>query len=64
MTKTCLAAGAGMAKVLSMSDIREKLTSQGTEPFISTPVKFAALITAEHVKFARIIKTGNIELEQ
>ena len=56
--------GAEMAKVLSMPDIREKLTSQGMEPFISTPDQFAALIKAEHVKFARIIKTGNIKLEQ
>ena len=56
--------GAEMAKVLSMPDIREKLLSQGMDPFISTPDQFAALIKADLVKFARIIKTGNIKLEQ
>ena len=56
--------GAEMAKVLAMPDIREKLSSQGMEPFISTPDQFTALIKAEHAKFARIIKTGNIKLEQ
>jgi tripartite-type tricarboxylate transporter receptor subunit TctC len=56
--------GAEMAKVLSMSDIREKLLSQGLDPLISTPDQFAALIKADLIKFARIIKTGNIKLEQ
>lgn len=56
--------GADMAKVLAMPDVREKLLSQGMDPFISTPDEFAALIKADHAKFARIIKTGNIKLEQ
>ena len=56
--------GADMAKVLSMPDIREKLLSQGLDPFISTPDQFAALIKADSAKIARIIKTGNIKLEQ
>jgi tripartite-type tricarboxylate transporter receptor subunit TctC len=56
--------GAEMAKVLAMPDIREKLLSQGMDPYISTPDQFAALIKADLVKFARIIKTGNIKLEQ
>jgi tripartite-type tricarboxylate transporter receptor subunit TctC len=51
------------AKVLSMPDIREKLLSQGMDPFISTPDQFAALIKADLAKFARIIKMGNIKLE-
>jgi hypothetical protein len=34
------------------------------DPYISTPDQFAALIKADLVKFARIIKTGNIKLEQ
>ena len=56
--------GAEMARVLAMPDIREKLSSQGMTPLVSTPDQFAALIKAEHVKFARIIKAGNIKLEQ
>jgi tripartite-type tricarboxylate transporter receptor subunit TctC len=53
-----------IAKVLSMPDIREKLSSQGMEPFISTPDQFAALIKADLAKFTRIIKSADIKLEQ
>jgi tripartite-type tricarboxylate transporter receptor subunit TctC len=55
---------AEVAKVLAMPDIREKLLSQGMDPFISTPDQFAALIKADLAKYARIIKTANIKLEQ
>jgi len=34
------------------------------DPFISTPDQFAALIKADGLKFARIIKTAHIRLEQ
>jgi tripartite-type tricarboxylate transporter receptor subunit TctC len=56
--------GADLAKVLSMPDIRDKLSSQGMDPFISTPDEFAALMKTDFSKFARIIKTGRIKLEQ
>ena len=56
--------GTDMAKVLAMPDIREKLSSQGMEPFVQTPDQFSALIKAEYAKFGRIIKSGNIKLEQ
>ena len=47
-----------------MPDIREKLSSQGMDPFISTPDQFAALIKTDLAKFTRIIKNANIKLEQ
>ena len=53
-----------IAKILSLSDIREKLLSQGMDPFISTPDQFAALIKTDHAKYAAIIKTAKIKLEQ
>src|SRR5262249_3676890 len=56
--------GADMAKVLALPDVREKLSSQGMEPLVSTPDQVRPLIKAEHAKFARIIKTGNLKLEQ
>ena len=55
---------AEIAKILAMPDIRDKLLSQGMNPFVSTPDQFAALIKADLAKFTRIIKTGNIKLEQ
>lgn len=53
-----------VARVLALPDIRDRLLSQGMEPFISSPEQFAALIKADHAKYARIIKTANIKLEQ
>ncbi len=55
---------AEIAKVLTLPDIRDKLLSQGMEPFISTPDQFAALIKADLAKFTGIIKNANIKLEQ
>jgi len=48
--------------VLATPDIRDKLASQGMEPLISTPDQFATMMRAEAVKFAKIIKSGNIKL--
>ena len=56
--------GAEMAKILGTADMREKLTSQGMEALITTPDQFAALIKADLAKYARVIKTANIKLEQ
>ena len=53
-----------IARILAMQDIREKLVSQGMDPFISSPEQFAALIKADLAKFTRIIKSANIKLEQ
>jgi tripartite-type tricarboxylate transporter receptor subunit TctC len=53
-----------IARALKMPDIREKLLSQGMQPFVNTPDEFAALIKVELAKFTRIIKTANIKLEQ
>lgn len=51
-------------RALALPDIREKLSSQGMDPFISTPDQFAALIKTDHAKYANIIKTAKIKLEQ
>ena len=44
-------------------DFRESLSSQGGEPFTSTPAQFAALIKADLARYARIIKEANIKVE-
>jgi hypothetical protein len=33
------------------------------DPFISTPEQFTTMMGAERIKFARIIKTANIKVE-
>lgn len=52
-----------IAKILTMPDMKEKLVSQGLEPFVSTPDQFAALIKSDITKFGQVIKTANIKLE-
>ena len=52
-----------IARVLAMPDIKEKLVSQGLDPMISTPEQFAALMKSDMAKYAKIIKTANIKLE-
>ena len=52
-----------IARILTLPDIKEKIVSQGAEPFISSPEQFAALMKADMAKYARIIKTAKIKLE-
>ncbi|MFH1604518.1 MAG: tripartite tricarboxylate transporter substrate binding protein [Pseudomonadota bacterium] len=53
---------AEIAKILAMPDIKEKLNSQGVEPFTSTPDQLAALMKADLAKYAKVIKTANIKM--
>lgn len=54
---------AQIAKIVAMPDISEKLISQGQSPFICTPDQLAALLKADMARYAKIIKTANIKLE-
>ena len=53
-----------MAAILVLPEIQENLARQGMEPFISTPDQVAALIRADIAKYAKIIRTANIKLDQ
>ena len=55
---------AEIAKILAMSDVRERLISQGAEPFISSSEQFAAMIKTESAKYAKVIKAANIKIDQ
>ncbi len=52
-----------LGRIMTTSDMKEKLANQGVEPFVSSPEQFSALIKADIAKYARIIKTANIKLE-
>lgn len=54
---------AELTKILAMPDVRERLISQGADPFISTPPQFAAMIRAEMLRYAKVIKAANVKLE-
>ena len=47
----------------ALPDIRDKLLSQGMDPFPSTADQFAALIRNDFAKYRKIIKSANIKLE-
>jgi len=48
-------------KIIQGADFREKVAAQGLEVFVSTPEQYGAALRAESEKFAKIIKTANIE---
>jgi tripartite-type tricarboxylate transporter receptor subunit TctC len=54
---------ADVAKILALPDVREFLVKQGLDPFISTPEQAAALIRNDIARFANIIKSANIKVE-
>jgi len=54
---------AEIARILALADIKEKMDSQGVEPYTSTPEQLAAQMRADFAKYAKVIKTANIKLE-
>jgi tripartite-type tricarboxylate transporter receptor subunit TctC len=50
-------------KLLARADVKEKLMLDGSEPMPGTPQQFAALIKAEHAKWAALIREKNIRIE-
>ncbi len=51
------------AKMLATAEVKEQLAKQGVAPLVSTPEQFSALMKSEMAKFARIIKTANIKID-
>jgi tripartite-type tricarboxylate transporter receptor subunit TctC len=54
---------AQIAKILAMPDTIEALASLGMTPLISTPEQFAALMRSDTVRFAEVIKAGNVKAD-
>ena len=52
-----------IARIVAIPDVREKLRSQGAEPYISSPEKFTALMKADMARYAKIVKAANIKFE-
>jgi len=53
---------AEIARILAMSDVKEKLDAQGVEPYYLNPGQFAAMLKSETAKFAEIIRIANIKI--
>jgi tripartite-type tricarboxylate transporter receptor subunit TctC len=51
------------ARILKMPDVNSRLSDLGAEPVGSTPAEFDAHIKSEIVKWAKVIKDANVELQ-
>lgn len=51
-------------RIVALPDIRERLAVQGMIAFYSTPEQLAANLKSDLVKYAKVIKAGNIALDK
>jgi tripartite-type tricarboxylate transporter receptor subunit TctC len=54
---------ADVVRVLKLPDVQERIASQGADIVGNNPAEFAAFITAESAKYARIIKQAGVKLD-
>ena len=52
-----------ISRIVTLPDVTERITGWGSQPLVSTPEQFAALIAADFTKFAQIIKAAQIKLD-
>jgi tripartite-type tricarboxylate transporter receptor subunit TctC len=51
-------------RLLADPDFREKIRHLGgLEPYVTTPEEFAALIRAEHAKYAQVVKAAGAKID-
>ena len=50
-------------RIQALPDVREKLSAQGVEPYAIGPEQLAALIKSDMDKYAKVVKSANIKLE-
>jgi tripartite-type tricarboxylate transporter receptor subunit TctC len=54
---------ADVVKVLAMADVRQRMLPQAAEPVGNTPQEYAAFISGEITKWARVIKASGAKVE-
>ncbi len=54
---------AELGKIVTAPDVREKLASQGTQPYFSTAEQFSALLKSDLAMYGKVVKTANIKIE-
>src|SRR6185369_1319060 len=55
---------AEVARIMALPDTKEKLGGQGLEPFVAGPEQFSAVLKSDMARYANLVKTANIKLEQ
>ncbi len=54
---------AEIVRILNLSDVRERLSSQGADPVGSTPEQFAAWIRSEVQKWAKVVRDSGARVD-
>lgn len=52
-----------IARILSLTDVNERLAGLGAQPVGSTPEQFSAYLGSEIAKWSKVIKANNIEMK-
>jgi tripartite-type tricarboxylate transporter receptor subunit TctC len=52
-----------LGKIMQLPELRERLTSEGSEPVGSTPQRFEAFIRAEIQKWAPVVKASGAHVD-
>jgi tripartite-type tricarboxylate transporter receptor subunit TctC len=55
---------AEITRIMTLPEMKEKLVAQGLEPFIAGPEQFSAILKSDMARYANLVKTANIKLEQ
>jgi tripartite-type tricarboxylate transporter receptor subunit TctC len=53
-----------LGKIVMLPDTQEKLAAQGMIPLYAAPEQLAAMIRADLVKYAKVIKSANLQFEK
>ena len=52
-----------MVEVIALPDVRDKLLAQGLEPVANKPSEFSAIISAELVKWSKVVAAAGVKAE-
>lgn len=54
---------AGIAKVMTIPEVKERLRAGGLEPYAATPEEFAGRIRSDHEKYGKLVKEIGLKIE-
>ena len=53
-----------IGRIMMLPEMKEKLAGQGQEPFVAGPEQFSAVMKSDMARYANLVKSANIKLEQ